>query len=165
MLSVLALREIHELKHLAIGAVAPDISASDIDDIPMRLSAYRGKVVLLIFWASWCGPCISDIPHEKGLHTKFSGRPFAIVGVNADSDLGSARDSIEENLIPWRSFWNGKDGPAGPIATDWNVRGWPTVYIIDHKGIIRFKHLRREGLDEPLEQLIAEAEGSTLGCK
>lgn len=157
-LSVLATREIYELKHLAIGVTAPEIKGSDLDGKAMRLSDHRGKVVLLVFWASTCGPCIGDIPHEIELHAKFAGRPFAIVGVNADSTLESARVSVEQNMIPWRSFWNGVGGVVGPITTDWNVRVWPTVYVLDHEGKIRFKNLRRNELDEPIEQLVKQAE-------
>lgn len=157
-LSDRARREIYELKHLAIGVTAPDIVGADLDGKPMRLSDHRGKVVLLVFWASWCGPCIGDIPNERELYAKFEGRPFAIVGVNADDTLTSAQDSVRDNAIPWRSFWNGADGIDGPITTSWNVRAWPTVYILDPKGTIRFKQLRREELDEPIEQLVVETE-------
>jgi thiol-disulfide isomerase/thioredoxin len=157
-LSVRAGREIYELKHLAVGVAAPDIVGADIDGKQMRLSDHRGKVVLLVFWATWCGPCMGDIPHEKELHAKFAGRPFAIVGVNADDTLASARESVIKNAIPWRSFWNGAEGVDGPITANWNVRAWPTVYILDQDGTIRFKNLRREGLDQPLEQLVNEAE-------
>ncbi|GAA4459706.1 hypothetical protein GCM10023156_39670 [Novipirellula rosea] len=157
-LSDRARREIYELRHLAIGVTAPDIVGADVDGKPMRLSDHRGKVVLLVFWASWCGPCIGDIPHEKELYAKFVDRPFVIVGVNADDTLTSAQDSVRDNAIPWRSFWNGPDGIDGPITTNWNVRAWPTVYVLDPEGTIRFKHLRREELGEPLEQLVTETE-------
>ncbi|MCR9207031.1 MULTISPECIES: TlpA family protein disulfide reductase [Rhodopirellula] len=157
-LSVRARREIFELEHLAIGVAAPDIVGADIDGKQMRLSDNRGKVVLLVFWASWCGPCIGDIPHEKELYAKFADRPFVIVGVNADDTLKSAQLSVSENAIPWRSFWNGPDGIDGPITTNWNVRAWPTVYVLDSEGTIRFKHLRRESLDGPLDQLLNETE-------
>tara|TARA_R110002073_G_scaffold329790_2_gene512820 strand:- start:5126 stop:6328 length:1203 start_codon:yes stop_codon:yes gene_type:complete len=157
-LSDRARREIYELRHLAIGVTAPDIVGADVNGKPMRLSDHRGKVVLLVFWASWCGPCIGDIPHEKELYAKFVDRPFVIVGVNADDTLKSAQLSVSENAIPWRSFWNGPDGIDGPITTNWNVRAWPTVYVLDPEGTIRFKHLRREELGEPLEQLVTETE-------
>jgi hypothetical protein len=68
---------------------------------------------------------------------------------------------MEKENITWRSFWNGPDGTRGPISKAWNVRGWPTLYIIDHKGVIRHKHLGSPGdkaLDEEIEKLVAEAE-------
>ncbi len=153
-----ARREIYELKHLTFGVAAPDIAANDLAGDSMRLSDHRGKVVLLVFWASWCGPCMGDVPHEKELHASFAGRPFVIVGVNADKTLEAAKNAVNENTIPWRSFWNGDKDTKGSIVDDWNVQGWPTVYVLDHMGKIRFKQLRREQLDEPLEQLVKEAE-------
>lgn len=153
-----AKREIFELKHLSVGGTTPDIDGRDLEDEPMRLNVNRGKVVLLVFWASWCGPCMGEVPHEKELHAKFAGRPFAIIGVNADKTLELARKAVQEHAIPWQSFWNGDKGANGPIANSWNVRGWPTVYVIDHTGTIRHKHLRGDELDEPLELLIREAE-------
>jgi thiol-disulfide isomerase/thioredoxin len=156
-LGVRARREVYELKHLTVGAVAPEIAGSDIDGQQMRLSDHRGKVVLLVFWASWCGPCMGDVPHENELHAKFVDRPFAIVGVNTDGAQEIAKGAVQENSIRWRSFW---DGEEGPITADWNIRGWPTVYVLDQEGTIRFKHLRGEDLDEPLEQLVTEAEAN-----
>ena len=68
---------------------------------------------------------------------------------------------LAEEKITWRSFWNGKDGTGGPISAEWNVHGWPTLFIIDHKGVIRHKYLGGPGdekLDAAIEKLVAEAE-------
>jgi alkyl hydroperoxide reductase subunit AhpC len=56
--------------------------------------------------------------------------------------------------ITWRSFWNGPEGTAGPISRAWNVRAWPTVYVLDHKGVIRFKNVREQALDRAVDQLL-----------
>lgn len=109
--------------------------------------------MLLVFWASWCGPCVGDIPHERELVERFAGRPFVVVGVNADESLEAAAEAVRKHAVPWRSFWNGKGGADGSIADAWNVRGWPTVYVLDHLGVIKHKDLRREDLDEPLAQV------------
>ena len=100
-------------------------------------------------------------PHERSLVKKLADKPFALVGVNSDRDLTELKKVLEEEQITWRSFWNGKDGTSGPIAKEWNVQGWPTLYIIDHKGIIRHKYLGSPGdkvLDEAIEKLVADAE-------
>ena len=150
--------ELFELRRLRVGALAPDIEAVDLAGKKFKLSDYRGKVVLLVFWASWCGPCMGAVPHERELVEHFKNRPFALIGVNGDEKLAAATQAVTKHGIPWRSFWNGTDGPGGPVATAWNVRGWPTVYVIDQKGIIRQKYLHGKRLDEPLEKLVAEVE-------
>lgn len=102
-------------------------------------------------------------PHERSLVKKLADKPFALIGVNSDRDLDKLKKRMEEEQITWRSFWNGKDGTGGPISRDWNVRGWPTLYIIDHKGVIRHKYLGSPGdkvLDEAIEKLVREAEQS-----
>jgi thiol-disulfide isomerase/thioredoxin len=151
--------ELFELRRLRIGSVAPDIEGLDLAGKTFKLSEQRGKVILLVFWASWCGPCMAEVPHERELVDKFKNRPFAIVGVNGDEKKPEAEKAIAKHSINWRSFWNGKEGPGGPIARAWNVRGWPTVYVIDAKGVIRQKYLRGPRLDSLLEKLVAEAEG------
>ena len=94
-------------------------------------------------------------PHERSLVEKFKNSPFALIGVNSDGDLDRLKPRLEEENITWRSFWCGPDGTSGPIPTKWNVRGWPTIYLIDHQGVIRAKG---HGLDDALlEQLIEEA--------
>ena len=98
-------------------------------------------------------------PHERSLVNRMEGRPFAIIGVNCDPDKDVIQKQNEKHKITWRSFWCGPDGPEGPIPTKWNVSGWPTLYIIDHKGVIRHKNLRNEHeMDNAIEKLVAEAE-------
>jgi hypothetical protein len=96
-------------------------------------------------------------PHERSLVKKFEGKPFVLLGVNSDSNKDELKEAMAENQITWRSWWDG-GSPLGPIATTWNVRGWPTVYVLDAKSIIRYKHPRDKALDVILERLIAEAE-------
>ncbi len=97
-------------------------------------------------------------PHERSLVKNMQGRPFALLGVNSDRDLDKLRGVVKEKELTWRSFWNGPEGTGGPISSLWNVRGWPTIYIVDHKGVIRDKNKRGEDLDKVLEKLVAEAE-------
>jgi hypothetical protein len=95
-------------------------------------------------------------PHERSLVKRLAGEPFALIGINSDKDLEELQDVLVEENITWRSFWNGPDGTGGPISTQWNVRGWPTIYILDHEGKIRFKGPRGEAMDEAVDQLLAE---------
>ena len=104
-------------------------------------------------------------PHERSLVEKLKDDPFAIIGVNSDADLEALQPVLKKENITWRSWWDGGD-TNGPIARAWNVRGWPTIYILDHKGVIRFRDVRGEALDRAVETLVAEAqrEGATAGA-
>jgi hypothetical protein len=97
-------------------------------------------------------------PHERSLVKKLADKPFALIGVNSDTDKEKLRKRMEEEQITWRSFWNGPKGTDGPISKAWNVRGWPTIYVLDHKGVIRFKDVRDKELDAAVDELLKELE-------
>jgi thiol-disulfide isomerase/thioredoxin len=137
-LGKLADAELFELRHLGIGKVAPDLEGVDLDGRPMKLSDFRGKVVLLDFWGSWCGFCLADVPHQLELLKLHEGKPFAIVGVDSDNDIQAAQKAVKDNRMPWRSFRDG-DSQSGPMVKRWNVKSWPTLYLIDEEGVIRYK--------------------------
>src|SRR5262245_20953037 len=101
-------------------------------------------------------------PHERSLVKKLADKPFALVGVNSDQNREALKPILEKEQITWRSFWNGPQGTGGPISTEWNVRGWPTLYVLDHKGVIRHKWVGSPSgdvLDKAIEKLVKEAEG------
>jgi len=157
--------ELYELNHLSVGKVAPEIEGEDIDGKKLKLSNYRGKAVVLSFWASWCGPCMAMVPSEVRLAERMKGKPFALVGVNGDSIRDDAKRAVEKKKITWPSFWS-KEGPDGPIPTTWNVLGWPTVFVLDSNGVIRFK-LEGYGPDEEnllnqkIDQILGQFSGKT----
>ena len=95
-------------------------------------------------------------PHERSLVKKMENKPFALLGINSDPKE-HLRETIKKENMTWRSWWDGGD-TNGPIAKAWNVRGWPTIYILDHKGVIRFKGPRGEAMDKAVEQLLGEME-------
>ena len=95
-------------------------------------------------------------PHERSLVKQLSDKPFALIGVNSDKDLEMIQEVVKEKNLTWRSFWNGPDGTGGPISTKWGVTGWPTIYVMDSKGVIRFKNVRGDAMDRALETLLAE---------
>ena len=95
-------------------------------------------------------------PHERSLVKRLADEPFALVGVNSDSDLDMLHSAMEEENITWPSFWNGSEGTRGPISAKWNVKGWPTIYVLDHNGTIRYKGTRGEAMDEAVDTLLAE---------
>jgi hypothetical protein len=107
-------------------------------------------------------------PHERSLVKKMADKPFALIGVNSDVDLKALKPILQKEEITWRSFWNGMEGTSGPISKEWNVEGWPTLYLIDHKGVIRHKWVGSPGdevLDKAIDKLVAEAEKDTTPGK
>ena len=97
------------------------------------------------------------IPHERSLVEELKDKPFAIIGVNSDTDLDDYKKQAKEMGVTWRSFWCGDKGTSGPIPSKWNVQGWPTLYLIDHKGVIRHKGLRGDAMEEAIKELLAKA--------
>jgi hypothetical protein len=99
-------------------------------------------------------------PHERSLVKKMEGKPFALIGVNSDGSPEQLRMVIAKENMTWRSFFDGP-GTDGPIATKWNVQGWPTLYVVDHRGVIRHRWLGSPGeqvMDRALEELVQRAE-------
>ncbi len=150
------MKDLFEMRELAVGKTAPEILGEDLDEKALKLSDFRGRVVVLTFWASWCGPCMAMVPHERQLAARMSGRSFALIGINGDRERDVARAAVTSNSISWPSFWNG--GPDGPISDLWNVHSWPTIYVLDAKGVIRFKQVEEEKLDEAVDLLMRELE-------
>ena len=95
-------------------------------------------------------------PHERSLVERFEGQPFALLGVNSDSTRERVKRAIEKNDLTWRSWFDG-GSTNGPIATAWKVRAWPTLYLIDAKGVIRHQNLTGYKLERAIEELIREA--------
>ena len=96
-------------------------------------------------------------PHERSLVKKFKDRPFAIVGVNSDPDRAKLKKTVAKENITWRSFWDG-GSTNGPIASRWGVEGWPTVYVVDHKGMIVQGAGLGKALEKRIEALVKKAE-------
>ena len=101
-------------------------------------------------------------PHERSLVKRLAGKPFALIGVNSDRDPETLKDVMKEKGITWRSFFDG-GGTGGPIATRWGVTGWPTIYILDHEGVIRNIGARGEKMDQVVDELLEAMAGKEKG--
>ena len=95
------------------------------------------------------------IPHERSLVKRLEGKPFALVGINSDRDRFEIRRTCKAEQITWRCWFDG-GGTSGPIASSWGVRMWPTIYVLDAKGVIRYKNVRGEAMDQAVDTLLAE---------
>jgi peroxiredoxin len=96
--------------------------------------------------------------HERSLVKRLENKPFALLGINSDP-RDVVKKAIKDENLTWRSWWDGGD-TSGPIATKWNVSGWPTIYILDAKGVIRYKNARGEAMDKAVDALLEEMEAA-----
>jgi len=140
-----------------VGNVCPEVAGLDQDDKPVKLSDHKGKVVLISFWGTWCGPCRQQIPHEREMVAgKYKDRPFAFLGVAQDSPE-TLREFLKANPLPWPNI---ADDHA-ILAKSWKVDGIPSAVLVDHAGVIRNVWL--DGVNPgamwaEVEKLVAEAE-------
>lgn len=95
-------------------------------------------------------------PHERSLVKRLADKPFALIGVNTDGDREKTKEKNKEQQITWRSFWDGSTD--GPICKSYNVQAFPTIYVLDHKGVIRYKGVREKAMDEAVDALLKELE-------
>jgi hypothetical protein len=104
-------------------------------------------------------------PHERSLVKRLEGRPFALLGVNSDKDRAELKKVMAKEGLAWRSFWDG--GNMGPIARQWGVHSWPTLYLIDHKGTLHKKVIDRteKVLDAEIDKLVREAEAAAKAAR
>ena len=120
-----------------IGKPAPDFSLTDIDGNPISLKEYRGKVVLLDFWATWCGPCIGEMPNVKKIYDTYKDMGFVVIGISFDNDASEVRDFLKECELPWRQICDGQDGPLKKL---FQIRGIPSLWLIDRQDkVISYK--------------------------
>ncbi|MBX9582562.1 MAG: TlpA family protein disulfide reductase [Gemmataceae bacterium] len=157
-LSKKAAGEAAALKALGVGKPAPEVESTGLDEKKHKLSDYKGKVVLLDIWATWCGPCRAMIPHERELVKKLDGKPFVLLSVSADDDLATLKSFLEKESMPWAHWW---DGQGGPVGKAYRVKAFPTMYLIGADGKVLKKWVGSPGnavLDKAVEEAVAAAE-------
>lgn len=133
------------------GTQAPDFTLKDLNNTAVKLSDFRGKVVLVDFWASWCGPCRRSNPKMVRLYEKFKDRGLIIIGVSIDEKKASWKAAVKKDQLPYIQL-NDPAGWQSPTAEKYGVEAIPATFLIDAKGIIRA--IDAEGTE--LEQKISE---------
>jgi thiol-disulfide isomerase/thioredoxin len=155
----LAKGALFEIRHLAVGKTPPNVESQNLDGKKVELKDYKGKVVILDIWATWCGPCKSMIPHEREMVKKHKDAPFALISVSGDAEKDTLKKFLETTDMPWVHWW---DGAEGKIIKGWNINAFPTIYVLDTEGVIRYKFVgadKNKQLDEAVDKLLAEAKG------
>ena len=133
-----------------IGKLAPDFSTTDIDGIPISLKDYRGKVVLLDFWTTTCGPCIGEMPNMKKVYDAYKDVGFDVIGVNIDADEADLQEFLKVCDLPWRQIFGGQDSPLKKL---YRVRGVPSPWLMDKAGNV----ISYQARGTALKKLVAEA--------
>ncbi len=147
---------LYAIDNLQVGMKAPQLAGKGADGKEIRMSQFEGKVVAIVFWSTWCMPCMQMIPHERELMEKHAGKPFTILGINVDESLADCTSAIKKEKITWPTIYDGSP-EVGEITRKWRVNSFPTIVMIDHEGLIRHKNVMPFQLESVVEDLVAEA--------
>ena len=137
---------------LAPGNSFPDFRESDVNGKPLSISQFKGKVVLVDFWATWCPPCIREVPEIQKAYAKFHDQGFEIVGISLDVDKESLLKFTAEKKMPWPEFFDGKKW-ENKLAVKYGVDATPTSYLLDRHG----KIIKQLAPEDDLETEVAKA--------
>jgi thiol-disulfide isomerase/thioredoxin len=157
-LGEIAKGHLYEIRYLGVGKAAPQLKSVALDGKPVQLADLKGQVVVLDVWATWCGPCRAMIPHQRELVKRHNGKPFTLVSIAVDEQQEIVAKFLKKEPMPWTHWFN---GPDGEIITKLNVSSFPTIYVLDAKGVIRYKDVRGQLLEKAVDALLKELEGAS----
>jgi peroxiredoxin len=144
---------VSSMKSTTIGQTAPDINLPTPDGEGMTLSSLRGKVVLIDFWASWCGPCRKEMPNVVKAYAKFKDKGFEIFGVSLDKEKDRWLEAIAKDGITWPQVSDLRQWESSVVPL-YNIQGIPYTVLLDREGKILAKNLRGEELEKKLAEVL-----------
>ena len=140
---------------LARARMAPAFSVTTIDGQHISLDSLAGKVVLIDFWATWCGPCREALPHIRDIAHKFQEEPLVVISISLDHDEKAWKEFVAKNKMTWLQYRDG--GFEAPIARSFNVNAIPATFTIDTDGVLEDQHVGDGNIEGKLKKLLAAA--------
>lgn len=155
--SVTRMRAGRYLDHIELARerMAPAFALTTLDGQHITMDGLAGKVVLIDFWATWCGPCREALPHMREIAKKFQGQPFVVLSVSLDSDAAKWKDFVAKNGMTWLQYRDG--GFDGPMAKLFSVDAIPATFSIDPDGVLEDQHVGDASIEGKLKKMIAHA--------
>lgn len=143
------------LKRGGNGQKMIDFTQNDMNGKPVCFSSFKGKYVLVDFWASWCGPCRAENPNVLKAYQKFESKGFTVLGVSLDDNAEKWKKAVEEDKMPWTQVSDLK-GWKNEVSTYYGIRGIPSNYLVNAEGIIVARNLRGADLENKLKELLGD---------
>jgi len=140
---------------LVEGSKFPDFEEKDLTGNSLSIAKYKGKVVLVDFWATWCGPCVAELPNVLKAYEKHHSAGFEIIGISLDKEEQKLKDFIKSKNMPWAQYFDGK-GWQSKLAGKYGVNSIPATYLLDGEGKIIAKNLRGEALEKAVAAALAK---------
>jgi thiol-disulfide isomerase/thioredoxin len=137
------------------GVVFPDFNEKDLAGEPLSIAKFKGKVVLVDFWATWCGPCRGELPNVVAAYNKYHDKGFEIIGISLDQDENELQSFIKQNGVVWPQYFDGK-GWNSKLGQKYGINSIPMTFLLDQEGRIVAKGLRGSALDAELAKLLSK---------
>jgi thiol-disulfide isomerase/thioredoxin len=146
-------KEATAAKALAVGQTFPAFAEKDLGGQPLSVAAFKGKVVLVDFWATWCGPCVGELPNVIAAYEKYHAKGFEVIGISLDKSRDELTAFIKEKNMKWAQYFDGL-GWDNKLSSQCGIRSIPATFLLDGEGKIIAKDLRGPALDSKLAELL-----------